>query len=390
MRVLIVQYAGDYREANQRFSQGGDENFYAQKHSVEVVAKLAQKVDEVATLCFMTEEPYNEVLENGVRAIGAGFQDQINKAKLIQIVESFKPTHLVLRTPNKPLLRWAIRHKVKTLPLLADSFPNQGLRNKTKNFFLTRLLNNPQIQWVSNCNIPASKTLSKIGVNPDKIVPWEWPAAKKPDEYKTKKAKPNTRDFQLFYAGQVMESKGIDDILGAVTKLKSKGIKTKLKVAGQGDLEQYKTKCKRLGVSDRVTFLGLIPNSQVFKLMREADSVIVPSHPEYPEGFPKTVMETLCSRTPLIASDHPVFDNILEHEQNALMFPAANTDALANRIERLRTDADLYHHLSVASARAWQKLQLPVKWADMLESWLFDSPQNRQWLYQHRLSARGL
>jgi len=33
--------------------------------------------------------------------------------------------------------------------------------------------------------------------------------------------------------------------------------------------------------------------------MAEADAVLIPSRRTYPEGFPKTINEGLCSRTPL-------------------------------------------------------------------------------------------
>ena len=45
IRLLIIQYAGDYREVVRRFSAGEDETYYAQKYSVDAVAKIASKVD---------------------------------------------------------------------------------------------------------------------------------------------------------------------------------------------------------------------------------------------------------------------------------------------------------------------------------------------------------
>jgi len=73
MRLLIAQYAGDYREAFYNLAEGKGETYYAQQYSVDAVAKTAAQVDEVATLSFLSTERYDEVLPNGVRAIGAGF-----------------------------------------------------------------------------------------------------------------------------------------------------------------------------------------------------------------------------------------------------------------------------------------------------------------------------
>jgi hypothetical protein len=82
MRVVVVQYSGDYRQSVQYFAMGKEETYYAQKHSVDSVAKLKAYAEEVTVLCCLSEEPYDEILPNGVRAIGAGFQDKIDIKKV--------------------------------------------------------------------------------------------------------------------------------------------------------------------------------------------------------------------------------------------------------------------------------------------------------------------
>jgi hypothetical protein len=42
MRLLFVQYGGDYREAVERFAAGGGETYYAQKYSVDAVAEIGK------------------------------------------------------------------------------------------------------------------------------------------------------------------------------------------------------------------------------------------------------------------------------------------------------------------------------------------------------------
>ncbi len=111
MRLLMVQYAGDYREAVQRFAEGGGETYYAQKYSVDAVAEIGKQIEEAAVLCCMTAEPYNEVLPNGVRAIGAGFNRDILVKKLIKLIEEQNPTHLIVRTPIREVFSGQLRKK---------------------------------------------------------------------------------------------------------------------------------------------------------------------------------------------------------------------------------------------------------------------------------------
>ena len=93
MRLVIVQYAGDYAEAFQRLGKGGSETYYAQKYSVDAVTEMAKRaeVESLTVICCMTPEFEDVVLENGVRAIGCGFTDKINsqKLKLFHILQVF-------------------------------------------------------------------------------------------------------------------------------------------------------------------------------------------------------------------------------------------------------------------------------------------------------------
>jgi glycosyltransferase involved in cell wall biosynthesis len=388
MRLLIVQYAGDYREAAQRFAEGGEETYYAQKYSVDAVAEIGKQIEEVAVLCCMTTEPYNEILPNGVHAIGAGFNKEIQVKKIIELIEEQKPTHLIVRTPILEIFRWAIKNKVKTIAILADSFSPEGVRNKIKNYWLTNLLNHDQITWIFNHGINASLSLKEIGTNPNKIIPWDWPALVTPDDFQPKILRKNVYKWNLVYIGSLTESKGVGDILESIEKLRANNLSVNLKIAGGGKTEAFINKAKQLKIEDCVEFLGLVPNKAVVHLMREADLVLIPSRHEYPEGFPMTIYEALCSRTPIIASDHPMFQNKLKSGINAMIFQAGNSISLSACIEKILSDPELYQNISVASADAWKKLQIPVKWADMINRWLDDSPENQQWLFDHRLSSK--
>ena len=386
MRVLVVQYSGDYRQAAQHFSAGQQETYYAQKHSVDSVAKLSCYAEEVGVLCCLTAEEYSEVLPNGVRAIGAGFSEKIDFKKIIQIIEQFQPTHLIVRLPRKEIFDWAIQKKVRTIALFAESVMTRGWRNKIKICRLVKLLNKPQIEWVGSYGITSSLVLQKVGVDAKKIIPWDFLLETHPGSLPPKSLK-KTDVWNLLYVGSMFAAKGVGDILEAVAKLKARNISTRLQIVGNDATGVFIQQAKQLGIADQVEFLGIIPNQQVEPLMREVDLVIVPSRHSYPEGFPLVIHHALRSRTPIVASDHPMFRNSLSHGSSAMIFPAGNSTALADCVEKLVTDADLYYSLSVRSYETWQKLRLPVKWADILDRWLDDSPENKKWLSNYQVSS---
>jgi len=195
------------------------------------------------------------------------------------------------------------------------------------------------------------------------------------------------KNLKLFYAGLLIQSKGVGDILEAVAKLRERKISVHLKMAGIGEEEFFYQRVEQLQIKDSVEFLGLLPSQTVEHLMRESDLVLVTSRHEYLEGFPLTIEHALRNRTPIVASDRPMFKTYLKHGVNSMIFEAGNSLALAECIAKLISDSALYHNLSVASHSTWYELRLPVKWAELIYRWLEDSPESKEWLFEKRLAS---
>jgi hypothetical protein len=150
MRLLTVQYAGDFREAVENFERGGSETYGSQKYSVDAVIELAKTVDSVAVLCCQTAQRYDELMSNGVRVMGAGFSGRVDNREVLRLVKGYRPTHLVIRTPIPHLMAWAAWSRTPTLAVLADSFSTERLKDRVKNRLLTWCFNHQSIEWVLN------------------------------------------------------------------------------------------------------------------------------------------------------------------------------------------------------------------------------------------------
>ena len=388
MRLVIVQYAGDYAEAFERLAGSGSENYYAQKYSVDAVTEMAKRSESVTVICCIAPKFENKVLENGVRAISCGFNDKIDSQKLIELIAEQNPTHLVMRTIIPDIFKWAIKRKIRTLAVFAESIGNGTWRNKINNYFLAKLLNKKQIEWVGTYGITSSLLFKEIGVNPDKIIPWDFLLETDPGSLAPKEIPQSVKNLKLFYAGLLVQSKGVGDILEAVAKLKERHISVELKIAGKGEgAEFFARRVEELQIKDSVEFLGMVPTQTLEPLMRESDLVLVTSRHEYPEGFPLTIQHALRTRTPIVASDHPMFKTHLKHGVNSMIFEAGNSLALAECMEKLIDDTALYHNISVASHSTWHQLRLRVKWAELIDRWLDDTPESKKWLFEQRLAS---
>jgi glycosyltransferase involved in cell wall biosynthesis len=386
LRLTIVQYAGDYREAFDRFAQGGKETYYAQRYSVNFVGTLAQRLEQVAVVCALSEKGYDEVLNNGVRAIGLGLKHGFHPSEVVSALSKTKPTRLSLTTPMVPILKWANANRIRTIVPLADSFQTRGMRNAFRNRRLAYYLNQRQIEWVGNHGISACLSLLGIGVTPDKIVPWDWPPSHRPADCDPRSLKLE-EPHKLIYVGSITETKGVGDLLRATARLRHRNFKLRLSIIGRDPDGSMMALTKSLNVEDIVDFVGVVPNEDIPAAMRAADVVVIPSRHEYPEGLPLTIYEALSARTPIVASDHPMFQEALVDGESAVIFPAGNVERLENAVVKLLSDAGLYQTLSQRAEEAWNRIQLPVTLGKLLDAWIADDPVQTEWIRDHRLMS---
>ncbi|WP_425398139.1 glycosyltransferase family 4 protein [Aeoliella sp.] len=385
MRVAFVQH-GDYRETHLRLTAGGEETYYAQRYSDNAIQQLTDRADEVSVICVKSAE-YDEVLSNAVRAIGVPLKSKGRRAlaPLVKKLASLSPTHVVLRTPIVPILRWAIAANVQLLPLFADSFPRRWQRLPAY-WQLAHCLNNKGIQWVGNHNLPASRDLQRIGVHAEKIIPWDWPPVCRPEDSPVRSLRCGGTGHTVLFVGVQSEDKGLGDLMLAVAEVRKNGHELRCLSIGGGDSRPFREMADNAGIGEYVRFAGRLPHREVLQQMREHDVVVVPSRHGYPEGLPFTIYDALSVRTPIIASDHPMFVEALKDRSAALLYQAGNVSELTQRICELVNDAELYQSLSTHSIEAFNRIECPAKWDRIVDHWLSDTKEDHSWLAQHSLA----
>jgi glycosyltransferase involved in cell wall biosynthesis len=388
MRLVMLQY-GDYADAAERFASGGQETYYGQRYTVDFVRELAAKVDDVTVLNFSKDQPEKR-LPSGVRSMGVQLYPAGQRSRhlaLLRALASLKPTHLIVGAPMPLVLGWAMARGIRTLPLFADSFHATGLKARLVHGGLSVLLGNRRFEWVSNHNLAASLDLVRIGVSPNKVIPFDWPALLTPSARPPRTGWSGGDSFRIIYVGMVNELKGVGDLIAAIQLLNREGgVNHTLSVVGSHDGAMGRL-ADSLGVAGQVHFLGRVPHDQIVPLMAEHDAVVVPSRHEFPEGLPMTIYEGYCSRTPLVVSDHPMFRLKVRDRFSALMFPARDAQALAARVRELRTDGALYAALSRNAEEAASQHLCPLKFHELISRWLSGTPEDRRVLESYTLAS---
>ena len=143
---------------------------------------------------------------------------------------------------------------------------------------------------------------------------------------------------------RLMIWKGVDGIIEAIARLPDD---VKLYVVGDGDeLDNWQRLAAERGVSDRVVFAGNRPHDETLRWIRAADVFVLNSRYE---GLSHTLLEVMFLGTPIVSSSVCGNPELVGHEENGLLVPFNDVDAIHAAIERLLGDRDEAERFAAAS-----------------------------------------
>jgi glycosyltransferase involved in cell wall biosynthesis len=114
-------------------------------------------------------------------------------------------------------------------------------------------------------------------------------------------------------------------------------------LGGGGRSEELKRLARNEGVSGRVEFAGAVPRTVIRDYLARAKIAVLPNVPSVQSQFssPLKLFEYMAYGIPIVASDMPVFEEILTHGKNAVLFEPGDPLALAGAIRTLLDDPEL-------------------------------------------------
>ncbi len=150
------------------------------------------------------------------------------------------------------------------------------------------------------------------------------------------------------YVGRLSEEKGVRLLLDAW-----RDVAFPLILMGDGPLAAE----LRASAPPHVRFLGPQPEEVVAEAMRRASFLVLPSL--WFEMFPMTVLEAFSLALPVLASDVGSLAEIVQDEENGLLFAYKDRASLIAKARRLIEDPQLCTTLGANAAREWARLYSP-------------------------------
>ena len=164
------------------------------------------------------------------------------------------------------------------------------------------------------------------------------------------------RTAEAIFVGRLEPYKGLGDLLEAVRSARASGADFRLSIVGDGSLcTELKAQAASLRIDDCVTFLGQIDREKIPDQYRTSDFLVLPS---IVEGMPNTVLEGMASGLPILATQIPGSEELVD-DSNGILVEPSSPGALADGLIALSADAELRKRLGEesrkkATERSWR------------------------------------
>jgi glycosyltransferase involved in cell wall biosynthesis len=147
-------------------------------------------------------------------------------------------------------------------------------------------------------------------------------------------------------ASTLSKEKGVPTAIDAMKRVHEYLPDARLLVFGEGPLEDDLQKRANDLPSEAIDFRGRVPPDELYGAMATATATVFPS--EWDEPFGRVTVESLALGTPVVGSRVGGIAEIIDDGETGLLFPPADSDALAGCLLTLVNDPKTWNRLSTA------------------------------------------
>jgi glycosyltransferase involved in cell wall biosynthesis len=156
----------------------------------------------------------------------------------------------------------------------------------------------------------------------------------------------STDEVVVGTVARLFENKGYDEIITAMPAMLAQSPRLRFVWVGDGKHRaDYEDRLRRMGIRDRVLFLGLLPPEQVATVLNGFDIVL---HASRWEGLPRAVVQGLLTGVPAVSFDNDGAPEVVIPGETGILVPYGDTSRLAAAVSQLAEGSALRTQLGAA------------------------------------------
>ena len=282
----------------------------------------------------------------------------------IFIIDSIKPDIIHITTPFpiiNALTRVFFSHRYSVVVTVHDPKPHSGEINNT-----WRSL------FVDFCQYFLIKKADKLIVHGERLknelmerkIPSKRITVIPHGDYsffaKHRKDIPSEKNTILFF-GRIIQYKGLEYLIKAVTIIKKEIPDIKLIIAGQGEFAEYQKLINNSPGNNFEIHNEYIPDENVAEFFERAQLLVLP----YIEATQSGPLHIACAfKKPVIATSVGALPEVIEYGETGLIIPPKDVNALAEAIIKLLKDDELRKKMG---EKSYIKMKEEMSWDKIAE-----------------------
>lgn len=180
-----------------------------------------------------------------------------------------------------------------------------------------------------------------------------------PDMMRDKEIKKYRHDVpHILFLSNLQESKGVIDLLDALSILKDKGYSFVCDFVGgetaEIDADRFRWEVEERGLNRQVVYHGRKYGEEKEAFLRDADIMAFPTY-YHNECFPLVLLEAMQYGTACVSTPEGAISEIIDEGNTGLIVPQKQVSALVSAIARLLTDRDLCIKMGVLGRIKYEK-----------------------------------
>ncbi len=165
----------------------------------------------------------------------------------------------------------------------------------------------------------------------------------------------NTDTIKILYISNLLESKGIEDVVKAIEIISKQNLSKSFSVDLVGAWYSEKTKEKCLAIIGKselpITVHSPKSGDEKFRFLSNADIFVFP--PREPEGHPWAIVEAMAYSLPIVSTDRGAIIESVIDSKNGFIVEAQNPEKIAEKLKLLIENSELREQMGKASRQLY-------------------------------------
>lgn len=167
----------------------------------------------------------------------------------------------------------------------------------------------------------------------------------------------NNEIKKILYLGNLIETKGVLNIVKAIPMVIGKNNNVLFTFVGEWQNDFFKSKVMDIVINNNlekyVKFTGVLTGTDKEKEFFESDIFLFPTY--YPEeGQPLVLIEAMAAGLPIITTDKGCISEMIIHNENGIIIEKNNVEEIAVSVAELINDIDLCRNFSINNIQKYK------------------------------------